>query len=101
MADSVLQDPLGRQLVLSDRTWFGHIVKGHPEIAAHRGLVEQAIDRPDEVRISRSDPDCRLYYGPGPRASVKMMVVADVVSGIVKTAHLAARITGGAMEWSR
>jgi hypothetical protein len=101
MADTVLIDPLGRLIVLQDRTWHGHIIQGHPEVAQHRDLVELAILQPDEIRSSRSDGDCRLYYGPGPRPAVRIMVVADVVAGVVKTAHLARRVTGGATEWSR
>jgi hypothetical protein len=101
MADTCLVDPLGRELVLHDRTWLRHIVKGHPEIAGDRSFVEEAVLDPDEIRMSLSDTDCRIYYGRGPRVGVKMMVVADVVVGIVKTAHLARRIAGGDVEWSR
>ncbi len=100
MADSRLIDPLRREITLHDRTWFGHIVKGHPEVAEDRLLVEQAVERPIEIRQSASDPDCRLYYGPGPRPNVIMMVVVDVAIGVVKTAHLASKITGGPVEWS-
>ncbi len=100
MADTHLTDPLGRRLVLYDRTWYGHIVKGHPEVRRHRYLVEAAVRAPVEIRNSQSDVDCRLYFGPGPRADVRIMVVADIVRGLVKTAHLAKRITGGAVEWS-
>ncbi len=100
MADSKLTDPLGREITLHDRTWAAHIVKGHPEIAPHRKLVEQAVTAPEEIRQSKSDPNCRLYYGHGPRPTVKIVVVADVAQGIVKTAHLARKITGGAVEWS-
>ena len=101
MADTKLSDPLKREIVLHDHTWHGHIVKCHPEVKDHRSLVEQAIRSPDLIRLSNSDPDCRLYYGPGPRADVIMMVVAGVALGIVKTAHLAKNATGGASEWSK
>lgn len=101
MADSELTDPLERSLVLYDRTWFGHIVPGHPEVREHRGLVEKAVVSPEQVRYSSSDINCRLYFAPGPRSGVKMMVVGDVSSGVVKTAHLAKKITGGAVEWSK
>ncbi len=100
MADANLTDPFGREIVLHDHTWHGHIVKYHPEVNNHRPLVEQAIHSPDEIRHSNADPDCRLYYGPGPNPGVIIMVVADVSLGIVKTAHLARRVTGGALEWS-
>ena len=101
MADATLTDPLRRKIVLYDHTWHRHIVKYHPEVKDHRSLVEQAIHSPDEIRHSNSDPDCRLYYGPGPRAGVIMMVVAEVSLGIVKTAHLARKVSGGASEWSK
>jgi hypothetical protein len=101
MADAKLTDPLGREIVLHDHTWHAHIVKYHPEVKPHRSLVEQAIGSPDEIRHSNSDADCRLYYGPGPRADVIMMLVGDVSLGIVKTAHLARKVTGGALEWSK
>ena len=100
MADSLLTDPFNREITLHDRTWFGHIVKGHPEITQNRSLVEQAVTGPTEIRHSRSDENCRLYYGHGPRPSAKIIVVVDVSLGIVKTAHLAREITGGDVEWS-
>ena len=101
MADATLTDPLGRDVVLHDRTWYAHIVKGHPDLGGHRDLVELAVRSPDEIRQSRADENCRIYFGPGPRPEVRMMVVADVVAGVVKTAHLAKKITGGALEWSK
>ncbi len=44
MADAALVDPLGRRIVLHDRTWFGHIIKGHSEMGNHRVLAERAVD---------------------------------------------------------
>lgn len=101
MPNSTLKDPLDRVLVMHDRTWYGHIVRGHPEVGDHRTLVEKALESPDEIRISRSDSDCRLNFGQGPHAGLTMMVVADVVRGIVKTAHLCKRVSGGRQEWSK
>jgi len=101
MADTTLTDPLGRVVVLRERTWEAHIAKGHPEIGEFRDLVEQTIRAPAEIRLSRSDPDCRIFYAPGPRPTVKMMVVADVVVGVVKTAHWARKVSGGRVEWSK
>ena len=101
MADTTLKGPLGRDIVLHDRTWHGHIVKGHPDMDRHKDLVEHTVQSPDEIRQSRADENCRIYFGPGPRPGVIIMVVADVVARVVKTAHLAKKVTGGAMEWSK
>jgi hypothetical protein len=87
--------------MLHDRTWMGHILKAHPDMASNRTLVEDAVPHPYEIRQSRSDDDCRLYFGPGPRLGVIMMVVVDVARGLVKTAHLAKRVSGGPLEWSK
>ena len=100
MADSKKTHTLNREIVLYERTWIAHIVKGHPEVAPYRELVEQAVTAPTEIRHSKSSPDCRLYYGPGPRPAAMMMVVANVALGVVKTAHLARKTTGGLVEWS-
>ena len=97
----MLVDQLGREIVLHDRTWHAHIVKGHPDVGEHRALIEQTVRSPDEIRISRSDPNCRLYYGPGARRDLRIMVVADISVGVVKTAHLARRRVGGEIEWSK
>ena len=100
MADATLIDPLGRAIVLYDSAWYGHILKGHPEVRQARRRVERAIRAPLEIRLSHSDPDCRLYYGLGPHAGLLIQVVADVALGVVKTAHFAKKITGGTVEWS-
>jgi len=100
MPDTMMLDPLGREITLHDRTWRGHILKGHPEVGGHRALVEGAIEAPSEIRFSLSAPDCRLYFGPGPREGVIIQVVVDVARGLVKTAHLAKKTSGADVEWS-
>ena len=94
-------DPLGRAITLHERTWRGHILRAHPEMTTVRELVEGAAPQPDEIGHSRSAPECRLYFGRGPRSTVIIMVVVDVAQGLVKTAHLAKQISGGPVEWSK
>jgi len=101
MADTKITDPLGRVIVLHDRTWYGHIVRGHPEVAQSRKCVETAVQDPIEIRKSLSDPNCRLFYGAGGRKDVIIMVVVDVAQGLVKTAHFAEKISKGEVEWSK
>jgi len=100
MADQTVTDPLGRAITLHDRTWFGHILRGHPELAAHRELVLEAVRRPGRVCASRSGRSVRLYVGAGPRPTVTMVVAADIELGLVKTAYLARPgKVNGANEW--
>ena len=86
VANSTLTDPVGRTITLHDSTRFGHILKRHPEIARHRRLVEDAVERAAESRISTYDPDCRTCYGAGPRSGIMIAVVIDVAAGAIKTA---------------
>lgn len=98
MADSELIDPLGRKVVLHDHTWYGHIVKGHPEMRARRQEVEWTVEKPKEIRFSASDSNCRIYYGTD-AVGLCVAVVADVAVGVVKTAYVARR-PRGEVEWS-
>ncbi len=100
MPDRTRTDPLGRAIVLHDRTWHGHVLVRHPEMAALRVLVENAIGTPITIVFSLQDANARLYYGRGPTSNLMVQVIVDVALGLVKTAHLAKRITGGGVEWS-
>jgi hypothetical protein len=96
---SHLTDPLKRRIVLHDHAW-AHVLKGHPEVGPHRAALERAISNPTEIRHSASDMDCRLYAGPVPGRRVNIVVVVDVAKGVVKTAYLARKASGGVIEWS-
>ena len=98
MADVTLIDPLGRSITLHDHTWFGHIIKGHPEMKTRRPDVEKAIQSPDQICYSNSAVECRLYFAPDRSAVMFIAVVADVVQGLVKTAYLA-KAPKGLVEW--
>jgi hypothetical protein len=100
MPDTIMTDALGRRVVLHDHTWHGHIVKRHPEMRLHRRITEQAIVNSIEIRISDADPDCRLYFGHGPRAGIMVAVIVDLSRSFVKTAHLVKKAKG-VVEWSR
>jgi hypothetical protein len=100
MAVKTVIDPLGRSITLHDHTWHGHVLPGHPEMARHRTRVERTIAAPNSIHFSAADADCRLYFGPGPRKGILIVVVANVVEGFVKTAHIV-RTTKGVVEWSK
>jgi hypothetical protein len=100
VANTVFHDPLGRAITLHDHTWYGHILPGHPELADHLADVAQAITNPLEIRFSDADPNCRIYFGVGPRRGIIMAVVANVAGGFVKTAHMVKRAKG-VVEWSK
>lgn len=81
------------------QAWHGHIIRGHPELAELRGLAEAAVTSPLAIHLSRMGAEGRLYFGPGPRSETIILVVADLSLGVVKTAHLSKRFSGGPREW--
>jgi|SRR6185436_6832282 len=99
MPDSLLKDQLGRDIRLTNPTWFGHVVKGHPDMAMQRLRVEHTVRRPSEIQVSTYDADCRVYYSEPNKAGRMIVVVADVVAGIVKTAYAAIKKKKGTIEW--
>ena len=98
MPDALMIDPLGRAVTLHDHTWFGHILKGHPDMRTLRTEVEAAIQTPLRICFSSSDPGCRIYYGSTWNSSIMVAVIGDVVGGFVRTAYRTAKIKG-AVEW--
>ena len=99
MPNSALTDPLNRVIVLHDHTWFGHMLKGHPEMKGLRGESERAITAPDSICYSNSSVNCRLYFAANPAGPLPYIaVVADLRLGLVLTAYQAKRIKG-AIEW--
>jgi hypothetical protein len=101
MADETFIDPLGRAIVFHDHTWFGHVLKGHPELRDERECVGATIEQPTDIRHSLSDTYVRLYHGQAERPGVYLRVVADVEIGVVKTAHYVRKPQGGPIEWLR
>ncbi len=51
--------------MLQDRTWAGHIAKGHPEVKNDRLLVERTIESPDEIRIAAPGRIAGFTTAPG------------------------------------
>lgn len=98
MAGQIIIDPLGRKITLADRTWHGHIVRGHPEVGDHLRLVLDCLQTPDKILFSRNHISARVYVGKGPRIHLMMVVVANIELGQVLTAYLAKTVRGE-VEW--
>ena len=99
MADSPLIDPLGRVVTLADHTWERHILVAHPDMDGGREDVERATTSPRSIWLSGSDTAVRIFYGDGPSPYLLVAVKVNIQTGIVLTAHLAKRETGGRREW--
>ena len=64
----VVRDCFGRSVRIADER-LAHILE-HPEMAGMEGELERVLQAPDEVRVSRSDENVRLFYEFYARAQI-------------------------------
>lgn len=96
-----MRDWQGRDVVLLDSTWYDHIAVRHPEVAAYRDRIPDAVAEPNLVFQSGFDQDTLLFYRLGVtlgrhRNNYLAVVVryrSDV--GHVLTAYVPMALTGG------
>ena len=85
-------DPFGREIVLTEEVWFGHIVLGHAEFHERPSIVQAALTTPASIKSDRRYPLREVYYRaaplPYPFANLLVRVVVKFYeAGEVVTAH--------------
>lgn len=99
-------DPMGSRIVLTDDTWYGHILPGHGIMDGYDSCVEKAITDPHRIMDDRAYTGRINYYRhkthpKHPKMYVKVCVefrASDrdgVVRGKVVTAFLTGRFEEG------
>ncbi len=108
MADARLVDPLGDEVVLYDRTWYGHIIKRRAEMRRYRAAVEDIVRAPVVVlrrETTAGGPRGRVYLGRCPdrnlliKVCVEEITIAEETELIVKTAYLCRTTGPGEQLW--
>lgn len=62
------QTPLGFAVRVTRRRWLLIITSKHPVMTGREALVKAALEIPDEIRQSRTDPQVLLFYkGEAPK----------------------------------
>ena len=54
-------DVRGRSIRLTEER-LQHVREAHPEVVAPLSLLEETLQRPEQVRRSRTDPGVELFY---------------------------------------
>lgn len=55
-------DRWGREVILSDGQWSGHIQPGHAEMTNQLAAVRRAIEAPDRVNHDQRNPNGENFY---------------------------------------
>ena len=97
-----------RMVALTEERW-GHILQGHPEMAAHEDDIAGCIQAPDMILQCERDRNTELFYkrlqrSPGYCLSIKVVVrFSDIpsggTSGEVITSFKVQNMVGGSILW--
>ena len=94
--------PLGFSVRVSRSYWKWIITVKHPVMAGHESDVKGTLEKPDEIRASRSDPAVYLFY----KLKRKKRWICAVTrrlngEGFLITTYLADAIKVGVRIWPK
>lgn len=95
------RSPLGKTIRVTEGYWQKIVSIKHPSMAGREQQVKAAIEFPEQVRVSRSDPKVFLYYRK--EGEFFVVVVAKHLNGegFIITAYLTDKIKEGTPVWPR
>jgi hypothetical protein len=95
-------DPLNRVVGIDASRWV-HILTHHPDMAAFRDKIKQAIVRPDVIVHQSNGRDCYSVFdcGDGDYHQLYLRVVVDSrpPRAMVVTAHISDTFPPGEIKW--
>jgi hypothetical protein len=97
----LVRDRWGRDIILYEDIWFGHILVGHPDLWGLESAVARVLEYPHRVMFDMIDDDRECYYQTGvypqfPDAFVKVCVeFGGDKDGFVVTAFIAFGVRSG------
>jgi hypothetical protein len=86
---------LGKKISVSAERWKLIIDTKHPEIKGKEDEVQKALMDPDEVRLSKSDPDVFLYYKTQGKLSLCVVAKHQNEDGFIITIYFTDKIKEG------
>jgi len=98
----LIRDCFGHHVRLTDER-LAHILR-HAEMASLEGEIERVLQAPEEVRVSRSDDNVKLFYRYYVRTVVGGKWLCVVVkylpnNAFVITAYLTDKLKAGESSW--
>jgi len=97
-----VRTPLGFQVRLTRARWQLIVTAKHPIMAGREGEVRAALETPDEIRRSRTDPLVFLFYkAVQTRRWVSAVAKRQDDSGFLITAYPTDAIKEGVLVWPK
>lgn len=96
-----IQTPLGFYVHCTEEYWQRKIVFDHPVMENRVIDVQQTLENPQEVRLSRSDSDVYLFYATDAKRFVCAVTRRTNGEGFLITAYPTDKIKRGEIVWSK
>ncbi len=97
----VIESVLGPAIHLDRKYWAHLIRKKHPSLSGKKSLVQRAVEDPDFVRKSHTDPAVFLYYLAYNAYWLCVVCKHENGRGFFVTAYVTDRIKRGEEVWRR
>lgn len=92
--------PIGFSVRVARRRWELITTAKHPAMSEREGLVRAALETPDEIRQSRTDPQVLLFYKAEATKRWTVAVVKRLAEGsVLITAYPTDAIKEGVRVW--
>lgn len=94
--------PLGFRVRVTRERWKVITTAKHPVMTGREAAVKTTLERPDEIRQSRSDPDVLLFYqAEGVNRWVCAVAKQSADQGFLVTAYPTDAIKEGTHVWPK
>jgi hypothetical protein len=94
--------PLGFWVHVTQHYWSLIVEIKHPVMSGQEAVVKKVLEDPEEIRLSRSDPDVYLFYrSERPRRWVCAVTKCEGDEGFLITAYPTDAIKEGIKIWPR
>jgi len=93
--------PLGRTIRTTEEYWRKVVDTKHPRMRGRERDVRQAIEKPDEIRRSKADPNVYLYYRKSDTVYTCAVVKHLNDEGFLITTYVTDAVKIGEVIWTR
>lgn len=93
--------PLGFRVHCTQAYWDRKVVVDHPVMANRVEDVKRALERPDEIRLSRTDEGVYLFYASDDKRLVCAVARRTEVDGFLITAYPTDKTKEGKTLWTK
>jgi hypothetical protein len=92
---------LGKRIRTAKEYWEKLVTNEHPRMLGREKEVQEALEKPDEVRRSRVDPDVCLYYKRKRAHHICIVVRHLDDEGFLITAYFTEAVKIGEVIWKK